>query len=260
MSASIGATGRPSTLSPRKPLFEYSIEGAAVESVGARLGDDVDRAAGELAIFDVERRELDLGFAHRVIGDRGRAARREAGVVEAVDVALRNAVDGEGVAAVVAAEAGDAVRARAAGRGVLAVEADARVDPDDVANVAVEGRRSLRTSVSNDVPGPTSSWVARARAAVTTIVPPIGLGRCRRQREGQLGRALQGGDDLLDRLALIAAGRRGDGVGTAGRQVLGAEQALRIGVILLRRAGPGVGDGDRARPAAGAPLRWSPGP
>src|SRR3546814_13729165 len=73
--------------------------------IGARFGHDIDRAAGEGAVIDVERRELDLRFANRVIGDRRRTARREAGVVEAIDVALADAVDGEGVAAVVAAKA-----------------------------------------------------------------------------------------------------------------------------------------------------------
>ncbi len=108
-----------------QPVVRIFVEAAEVIIVGARLGHDVDRAAGELAVVDIERRELDLGLAHRVIGDRGRAARGEAGVVEAVDVALAGAVDGEGVAAVVAAEAGDAVLARA---GIVAVEADARID------------------------------------------------------------------------------------------------------------------------------------
>src|SRR3546814_7158152 len=77
----------------------------------------------------------DLRFANRVIGDRRRTARREAGVVEAIDVALADAVDGEGVAAVVAAKARDAILTAA---GVVAIEADARVEADDVADVAVE--------------------------------------------------------------------------------------------------------------------------
>src|SRR3546814_10888072 len=52
-----------------------------------------------------------------------------------MDVARADAVDGEGVAAVVAAEARDAVLTAA---GVVAIEADARVEADDVADVAVE--------------------------------------------------------------------------------------------------------------------------
>src|SRR3546814_1394023 len=52
-----------------------------------------------------------------------------------MDVARADAVDGEGVAAVVAAEARDAVLTAA---GVVAIEADARVAADDVADVAVE--------------------------------------------------------------------------------------------------------------------------
>ena len=62
--------------------------------------------------------------------------------------------------------------------------------------------------------------------------------------ERQLGGALKAGEDLLDRLALIAAGRRRDGVGTARGQVLRAEQALRVGRELLRVARTRVGDGD----------------
>src|SRR4029079_2650904 len=120
------------------------IERAAVEPVGTRLGHDVDRAAGELAIFDIERSELDLRLAHRVIGDRSRAAGRETRVVETVNVALRNAVDGEGVETAVAAEAGNAVGTGPAGRDVLAVEADAWVHLDHVADVAVERRRGLQ--------------------------------------------------------------------------------------------------------------------
>ena len=85
-----------------------------------------------------KRCKLHLRFADRIIGQRGRAARREAGVVQAVDVALADAVNREGIAAVVAAKARDAVLARAA---IVAVEADARIDADDVAHVAVEGRR-----------------------------------------------------------------------------------------------------------------------
>src|SRR3546814_17414624 len=105
--------------------------------MGSRFGQDIDRAAGEGAVIDVERRELDLRFANRVIGDRRRTARREAGVVEAIDVALADAVDGEGVAAVVAAKARDAILTAA---GVVAIEADARVEADDVADRSEERR------------------------------------------------------------------------------------------------------------------------
>ena len=132
-----GTVGDVRATHVRAGIFE---KGTGLKAVASRLGDDVDGAAGEVAIFDVERRELDLGLADRVVGKRGRAARREASIVEAVNIALEDAVDGEGVAAVIAAETGDAVDAGAA---IVAVEADARVDADDVADVAVEGWRVL---------------------------------------------------------------------------------------------------------------------
>src|SRR3546814_3534405 len=49
-------------------IFE---EAAEVVIVGARFGNDIDRAAGELAVIDIEPRELDLRFAYRVKRDRG---------------------------------------------------------------------------------------------------------------------------------------------------------------------------------------------
>ena len=62
------------SLRSRFELIVAELAGA-VELVGAALGHDVDRAAAEVAIFGVERSELDLGLANRVIGNRGRTAR-----------------------------------------------------------------------------------------------------------------------------------------------------------------------------------------
>src|SRR5690606_13727412 len=212
-------------------------EAAAVERVLARLGDDVDRAPGEVAIFDVEGRELDLRLAHRIVRDRGRTARREAGIVEAVDVALADAVDGEGVAAVVAAEARDAVLARAA---VVAVETDARVEADDVADVAVEARCRLEL-LASEAGTRSDRELGHADAAAGDDDHAAAAG----QREPEARAALQVGHDVRNRLALEALGVRGHGVGATGYEAGRGERAIRDGSNRPRRAGARVGDGRR---------------
>ena len=220
-------------------IFEEATE---LVVVGARLGDDVDRAAGELAVVDVERGELDLGFTHGVVRDRGRRTGREAGVVEAEDVALADPVNGERVAAVVAAEAGDAVGARATGRGVFTVEADARVEADDVADVAVEARCGLQHF--------DAERSARADGQLGHLHAGTGnddLASARREREGQVGRALQRGVDLGHALAFVAAGVGRNRVRAADDEVGGGEAAVRAGHGGARGAGTGVGhDNGRA--------------
>src|SRR3546814_12737011 len=59
-------------------IFE---EAAEMIIIGARFGHDIDRAAGEGAVLDVERRELDPRVATRVIEERTRTPRRAVGVV-----------------------------------------------------------------------------------------------------------------------------------------------------------------------------------
>src|SRR5436190_7741199 len=73
--------GAPAGMIAAKVAVRELVESAAVETVRAGLGHDVDGAARKLAIFNVERGELDLRLADRIIGNGGRAARREAGVV-----------------------------------------------------------------------------------------------------------------------------------------------------------------------------------
>jgi len=53
---------------------------AAVELVGAALGDDVDHAAGALAVFGLEAALLDLDFLHEVEGHAGAERAVDAGV------------------------------------------------------------------------------------------------------------------------------------------------------------------------------------
>ena len=86
-----------------KAVVGVGEECRTVELVRARLGHDVDGAARELAVLNVERREFDRGFADRVEGDRQRVAAGEGGAVQAEQVRLSDAVDGESVRAVVAA-------------------------------------------------------------------------------------------------------------------------------------------------------------
>ena len=170
LSGSTGATSRSVDLFAAQVVVRIFEEGAAVEALRAALGHDVDRAAGEVAIFDVERRELDLGLADRVVGDRGRAARREARVVEAVNVALRM----PSTVKVLPRSLPPRQEMRSWPEPPVAASSRSRLTRGSMRMTSRTSRLKVgalsSTSVLKAVPGPTSSWVARTRAAVTTMV------------------------------------------------------------------------------------------
>ncbi len=124
----------------RQAVVVEQVERRTGELVRSRLGDDVDRAARELAVLNVERCEFDCGRGDRVVGDRKSEPRRRAGAfVQAEAVARDCAVDRNRVGARVSSQAVDTV----AGAVVGAAEAHARVDTNDVADLALDARHRL---------------------------------------------------------------------------------------------------------------------
>ena len=217
-------------------------EGRTVEVVLARLGDHVDRAARELAVLNVERREFDRGFADGVIGKRQRIAAGEGRAVEAEQVGLGDTVDREGIGTVVAAEAGYAVDF------VRTVEADARIDADDVADVAADRRKGFYGFFTEGLAW-TDGTLAEldARARNDDHVLRSGS-RSVRQRECELAVALQVDEDVFDRLAFVAGCSGGDRVGATRDETIDAERSVATDAERAAGAGAGVGDDDlRAR-------------
>src|SRR5690606_4480075 len=137
----------------------------------------------------------------------------------------------------VAAEARDAVLARAA---VVAVETDARVEADDVADVAVEARCRLEL-LASEAGTRSDRELGHADAAAGDDDHAAAAG----QREPEVRAALQVGHDVRNRLALEALGVRGHGVGATGYEAGRGESAIRAGSDRPRRAGARVGDGHR---------------
>ena len=116
------------------------IEHRTVEVVGARLHDHVDRAAGEVTVFHVERRGLGRDLLKRFQRDRT-AVGGEAAGVQTVVVLRANAVDGDPVAA--RRGAGDGQTARWAGGARHKVELGQRIAAGDVADVAANRNDSF---------------------------------------------------------------------------------------------------------------------
>ena len=217
-------------------------EGRTVEVVLARLGDHVDRTAGELAVLNVERREFDRGLADGVVGKRQRVAAGEGRAVEAEQVGLGDTVNREGVGTVVAAEAGYAIDF------IRTVEADARIDADDVADVAADRGEGFDGFFTEGL-ARTDGTLAEldARAGDDDHVFRSGS-RSTRQREGELAVALQVDEDVFDRLTFVAGRSSGDGIGATRDETIDTERSVGTDAERAAGAGASVGDDDlRAR-------------
>ncbi len=206
-------------------------EGRAVEVVGTRLGHHVDQAAGEIRILDIERREFDRRFGDHVERQRQGIARCERRAVEAEAVGLGNAVHGEGVGTVVAAQAGNAIDV------AFAIKAHARVDADDVADVAVDRRECFQR-----IGGERQARADRDLGCLHTRAGDHDHAAAARQRERQAGVALQRGGDVVDRLPFKPGRGYFDSVRAAGNQAVSGKAAARAGGDGAGGAGARIGD------------------
>ena len=73
--------------------------------IRARFGHHVDKTAGKVGIFHIERRKLNRGFAYNIEWQRQSVTRCKWRAVKAKDIRLDDAIHGESVRAVIAAKA-----------------------------------------------------------------------------------------------------------------------------------------------------------
>ena len=215
------------------------IEAGAVEAVGTRLQNGVDRAALEIAFAHVIGRDLGLELADGVERN-GAATGGQAVGVQAEIVGDRHAVDREAVEARILARERDGTT-----RTGSIVEAGERIAAHQVADVAVDagylrdircgqnGHRAqaLRTGASDRRSGNDD-----LSAAALTICG---------QLDRQFIRKARHGEDIRDAGFLIAGSRDGDGERTAHAQTGGREGAVRARNRRGRGTRGNVDDRDR---------------
>ncbi|AAK22724.1 hypothetical protein CC_0739 [Caulobacter vibrioides CB15] len=215
-------------------------EQRAVEVVPARAHDQVQRAAGEVAVLDVEGHGLDRDLLEGLERDRAAVGRQAAGV-QAVAVGRAHAVDGDAVGA--GRRAGDVETARRTGAAGHEVQIGQRVAAADVTDVALDRHDGVDLVAAQ----------GRARADIGQLA-----GR-RLLRGGdddfrQFGGGHQGQADALgvaDVQEQVAEGLRGEAltrggdlVGAADAQTARVEGAGLVGHDHLVGAAGHVGDGD----------------
>ena len=121
-----------------KTTIEVGEECRTAEFIATAFGNNVDKTAGEFRIFHIKRREFDRNLVDHIVGKRQRVTRCERCAIQTEDVRLDDAVNGKGVGAVIATQARDTINI------VVLLKADARVDADDVTNVACKRRESFQ--------------------------------------------------------------------------------------------------------------------
>ncbi len=220
------------------------VERRAVERVRARPQDQVQGAAGEVAVLDVEGRGLDHRLLDRFRGHRAAVGGQAAGV-QAETVGRAHAVDGDPVGP--RRGPGDVEAAGGAGRAGVEVELGQRVAAGDVADVPPHRHDGF------DVLAP--------QGGLRTDVGELGRRADARRRHSDGGHLVGGSQhqpqpllvahrqiDVVDGLLARAGGRDADPVGPADAQPRGVEAARVVGHE------SGVGRGRQMRDGDGRAL------
>ena len=217
-------------------LLVVAVEiGRTVELVGTTLGDGVDGAAGESALANVKRGDVDLDLLHRLHGDwlGARLAAVAAVGGQTKHVVVHRAVDLEGVVAV--------VRAGKRHGSALSVGRDLRVHARDVGD-AVAHRWDLADAASVDALRRSRlGGIYASLARDDDLLQLLGVVG---ERAGEVLRLTQGEADILKLLGLHADVGDLHGVGAAHTHTLDGEASIDVGHCAIDGARRIVGSRD----------------
>ena len=235
----IGNNGVAFELVAGQVVIVVQVKRRAVEFIRAGLGDDVDRATGELAVLHVQRCKFNGGRCDGVERDGKGEARRGSGTfVQAVTVIGDRTVDGECIGAGGAAQAVNA----GSGAAVGASNADTRVDTNDVTNLARDARHRLKVFQRERAAGANRQVNRRdlRRQHDDFFNRSIGCG----QRNVKGSGARQVGVDIRDQCRFVLGGIHAQRKRSAHTQAAYGKGAVGVGGGGTTRAGSRIGDGD----------------